>query len=91
MVDRLQGSAVLNLNERRIASDGSTYTFAAFVAYYGFEWGAVMWQNTICLDNAEQPVGITTSQPEPEPQPPARQEIKSVSYTHLTLPTNREV
>ena len=49
MVDRLQGSAVLNLNERRIASDGSTYTFAAFVAYYGFEWGAVMWQNTIVV------------------------------------------
>ena len=47
MADRLEGaspasaarpaheSAVLNLNERRIASDGAAYTFETFATYYG--------------------------------------------------------
>ena len=33
---------------------------------------------------------VTTEEPEPKP-PPKKENPRPVSYTHLTLPTNREV
>ena len=54
---------------------------SGLVLIFGFSRASDDWPKVITTDNGTQ---IKVYQPEPE-------SFKAVSYTHLTLPTNREV
>ena len=57
-------SAVIDLNERRIARDGKAYTFEQFALYYGVAYALTIWRGTECLDSAEQPVDVIADRPQ---------------------------
>ena len=63
-------STILNLHERRIARDGGAYTFEEFATHYGVASGFAFWQESECLDSAEQPGDITASLPEDSAEQP---------------------
>ena len=79
-MDATSAVSQLDLNERRIASDGEAYTFEQFATYYDFKTALAMWQEAEGLDSAEQPVNTDSlSIPEGQDARLSRNELAAVA------------